>query len=190
MTTTRRDGAGTPFGLWLREHPDLDSRSKDLCAMDVDMAIHKFRYRDEKNNRHRGIDHLMLVEVKCFLKTPDFAQNDTMQVIDDLLRKATTRNGRRYPIKIRDRRPGRVNAPRSVRWLGFHTLILSGDRPDNSETILWDEKHHLTEEMLVEILDFLRDPDDPRKEFNTRRHHRRPAQEMHPDFLTRLEAAE
>jgi hypothetical protein len=180
MTVGRADGAGTPFGAWLREHPELEARSNDLSATDSDMWLHKYRLRDEADNKHLAVDHLMLVEVKCFQKDVPYSQADTLGVIDLLLRKATVKNGRRWPTKIPDRRSGRPGATRSVRWLGVHVLQLSGDRPDNSTHILWDGHCHLYEEALVEVLRFDRDPDDPRSPLNTRRHHRRPAKELHP----------
>ena len=188
MTADRRDSAGTPFGAWLREHPDLDARTNDLSATDCDMWIHKYRLRDEESKSRAAIDHLMLVEVKCFNANLPYAQSDTLNVVDLLLRHATVQNGRRRPIKIDDRRTGRAGATRQVRWLGAHVLQLSADRPDNSDAIRWDGKHALNEQTLVEILRFNRDPDHHSQPLNTRRHHRRPSRENHPVLFT--EAAE
>jgi len=182
MTASRRDGGGTPFGDWLREHPDLDARTNDLSATDSDMWIHRYRLRDEAGNRHIAVDHLMLVEVKCFQKDVPYSQADTLGIIDLLLRKATVKNGRRYPMKIPDRRAGKPGVTRSVRWLGMHVLQLSGERPDKSDVLRWDGKYFLTEDVLVRLLRFDLDPDDPRALLNTRRHHRRPAREAHPVF--------
>jgi hypothetical protein len=122
----------------------------------------------------------MLVELKCFSRGVPFAQRDTLDVIDQILRKATVKNGRRYPITINDSRPGFRGMARKARWLGVHVLVLSGDRPDCSDEIVWDSKAQIDEQTLIEILSFDRDPDFPARHLDTRRHHTKPARERHP----------
>jgi len=182
VTTGRRDDGGTPFGRWLREHPDLDARTSDLSATDSDMWVHKFRLRDERGAKV-AIDHLMLIEVKCFQAQVPFSQADTLNVIDLVLRMATIKNGHRRQVQVPDRRTGRTSVKRSVRWLGLHVLQLSGDRPDNSDEITWDGKYVISKTELVELLKFDRDPDHPKRFLNTRRHHLRPIRERHADLF-------
>src|SRR5881394_12632 len=119
MTTVRRDGNESPFDSWVREHPELDSRSESLGVTDSDKWFHKYRFRDESSIPQRGVDHLMLVEIKTFCAGVPFSQRDTLNVIDQLCRKSSVRdNGRRYSVAIYDRRPGRAGTIRFVRWLG------------------------------------------------------------------------
>lgn len=184
MTAIRRDGNETPFDSWIRNHPELDSRTESIGVTDSDKWIHKYRIRNESGRQEHGIDHLMLIEVKTHSKDVPFSQRDTLDVIDQLCRKSSVRdNGRRYSVAIRDRRAGRSGMIRSVRWLGAHVLRMSGDRPDNSQIVLWDMRD-VTEKELIEILRFDRDPDHIEKFLDTRRHHRRPFKEQHLDMFS------
>jgi len=47
---------------------------------------------------------------------------------------------------------------RKIKYMGWHLLVLSNTRPDNSEWMLWDSKHHINEGRLVKILRFELDP--------------------------------
>jgi hypothetical protein len=174
MTIIRRDGLDSPFNAWIRRQPQLDSREYQIAVTDADLWVHRYSSRNERG-RHDATDirqvqdHIMLVEVKSFHKKVSFAQRDTLDLIDAILRKATVINGKRRPIMIPDsRRPG---ASRQVRWLGKHVLELENDSPDNSTTIYWDGKGLLNEQQLIEILRFDRDPDYPSNRLDTRRHH-------------------
>jgi len=111
----------------------------------------------------------MLVEVKSFCRKVPFAQRDTLNVIDGILRKATVVNNKRRSVQIPDTRSPGTN--RYVRWLGVHILELDHDRPDNSSLIMWDHKAQLSEQRLIEILRFDYDADYPSKIMDTRRHH-------------------
>lgn len=183
MTIIRRDDDGSAFGQWLREQEALDSAEFCLSITDCDFWVHRYTPRQEKNSDVRQvIDHLMLVEVKCFNRSVPFAQSDTLQLVDQLCRRATTNaRGKRRTAKLRDLRDGRVG-PRRVRFLGVHVLQMSGDRPDNSDEIRWDAKYDLTEGALIRLLRFDSDPDSPTRPLDTRRHHRRPTRETHPLF--------
>lgn len=177
MTAVRRDGVESPFNAWVRSHPELESRGNRLSITDSDLWCHRYSMRDERhressNDVRDAVDSIMLVEVKTFLRDVPFAQRDTLTVIDALLRMASTRksDGRRMHVKISDARLGGRKV-RRVRCFGVHLLELSGDRPDNSETIMWDHRSYLHEEALIELLRFDRDPDSPMKCLDTRRHH-------------------
>ena len=180
MTTPRRDpSTHTPFGAWLQGHPELDLVEYCLSATDFDQWIHRYAPRRERySDIRQTVEDLMLVEIKCFNAAPQFAQRDTLSVVDLLLRLATTRpDGRRRYVKLRETRPER-GPWRWVRCFGVHLLQLSGDFPAASEAILWDGKWHLQEWHLIEVLRFERDPDDPRKMLSNRRHHLRPQREQ------------
>lgn len=174
MTALRRDSMDSPFNDWIRNQAQLDSVEFQISVTDSDLWVHRYSERKERGRQDatdvRKIqDHIMLIEVKSFCKKVPFAQRDTLNVIDGILRKATVVNNRRKAIKIADhRRPGES---RYVRWLGVHILELENDRPDNSHTIIWDHKVHLSEQRLIEILRFDYDPDYPSKVMDTRRHH-------------------
>ena len=116
------------------------------------------------------LEHLMIVEVKEFGASIPFAQNDTLKVIDAILRKATNRGGRRCYIKIPDDRFVGRRCFRHVRWTGTHLLQLSADSPANSDRILWDGRL-ITIQTLIGLLRFDLDPDHPTRRLDTRRHH-------------------
>jgi len=174
MTVIRRDGIhSTPFNEWIRECRELESTEFRICVTDVDLVVHRFSARNEKQRQSGSIksivDHIMMVEVKTNGRPTPFAQADTFGLLDQIMRKATVHNGRRWPIKVDDlRQPGRV---RRVRWLGFHILCLDGIRPDDGFGIRWDSHSIPSVNILVEILRMDRDPDDPSRQLDTRRHH-------------------
>lgn len=178
MTTTRRDASDeTPFGAWLRAHPELDSHVERLSATDCDMWVHRYSMRDESNRKSStdirdAVDSIMLVEVKTHAKDLPFAQRDTLTLVDGLLRKASIRtDGRRQHVEIEDTRLGK-RAKRLVRCFGVHLLVLSGSRPDETNcSMRWDNRYFPLEEQLIELLTFRRDPDAPSKMLDTRRHH-------------------
>jgi hypothetical protein len=149
MTSPRRDGEhASPFCAWIRNHPDLDSNEICFSVQDNDLWMHRFSERKESKRVTIAsvYEHLQLVEVKTFSAEMPFAQRDTFDVIDKIIRKASMRNGRRRPISVEDsRRPG---CRRSVRWLGVHVLQMSNNRPDNSERMLWDGKYEVSEKTL------------------------------------------
>ena len=180
MTVIRRDGAHqSPFYQWLRETRELDSREYQLSVTDGDAIVHRFSNRNERNGVRPLIEHMQIVEVKTFYADMPFAQKDTLQVLDLLVRKATVKRDRRYPIRIPDQRSGRVGS-RSVRWFGVHLLQMSSDRPDRSDRMIWDGKYDIDIQTLIELLRFDRDPDHPHRSMDTRRHHLRPVSELHP----------
>lgn len=171
MTILRHDAADSPFGDWIRHHPGLDSIRERLCVTDSDYWIHRYRAHTDKVGE-RAVDSIMLVEVKTHLRDIPFAQRDTLQLVNQLLRQVSVRpDGRRRYVTLKGFQPGES---RRVRCYGVHLLQLSGSRPDNSTTILWD-RLYLTEDYLVEILRFDRDPDHPMKQIEFRRHHTRPS---------------
>jgi hypothetical protein len=185
MTERRRDGQnkGT-WSEWIREHPELDSNVAKLSVQDNDYWVHCF---SERNEKHRStlkarVDHVMLLEVKAFGADQPFAQQDTLDVINQILRLSTVKNDRRRVLRIRDNRRGRVGVIRLERWFGYHILRMSGATPDRSQKLLWDEVP-ICEPYLVELLRFERDPDHPTKPLETRRHHPPPDREVRLDLF-------
>jgi hypothetical protein len=176
VTAPRRDGNESPFSAWVREHPELESKGNKLSVTDSDLWCHRFSLRDERRRTEAAdirdaLDSIMLVEVKTFMADQSYAQRDTLTVIDALMRLAcTNKNGKRKSVTIKD---GRLQnrSMRRVRCFGVHLLELSSDRPDDSDQILWDKRHFLQEEHLIELLRFERDPDSPSRSLDTRRHH-------------------
>jgi hypothetical protein len=190
MTIARRDGGGTPFSNWIRDQCELDSREFNISVQDNDFWVHRFSARKEsaRTSIKNVVEHLQLIEVKAFSAGQPFAQKDTFDVIDRLIRRVSVKNGRRYPILIDDSRS--YGRKRSVRWLGVHLLQMSGDRPDNSGRIVWDRRHEISEEVLIELLRFDRDPDSPFKFLDTRRHHLVPEKDILPKLLALMENSE
>lgn len=47
---------------------------------------------------------------------------------------------------------------RTIKYMGWHLLVLSNTRPDNSEWMLWDHKYNINEGHLVKILRFESSP--------------------------------
>lgn len=167
MTIRRRDDGDSPFGEWIRNHPGLDSIRERLCVTDSDYWIHRYRAHTDRNGA-RAVDQLMLVELKTNMRDVPFAQRDTLVLVNQLLRRASKRSdGRRGHVELKGIMPGET---RWARCFGVHLLQLSSTRPDNSDVILWDRRY-LTEELLIEILRFDRDPDFPMKPLGLRRHH-------------------
>lgn len=167
MTSPRRDGFDTPFGNWIRNHPGLDSIQERLSVSDSDYWIHRYRAHSDKVGE-RAVDSIMLVELKTHLADVPFAQRDTLHLVNQLLRRAAVGpGGRRRHVVLNGSRHGEK---RRVRCYGVHVLQLSGSRPDQSQHILWDGKY-LTEDLLVEVLKFERDPDHPMRPVDLRRHH-------------------
>jgi hypothetical protein len=189
MTAVRRDGRHQdPFLQWIRHEPRLDSREFNICVTDTDVWIHRFSNRMEKSVKGvlpAMIEHIQLIEVKSFSADMPFAQRDTFDVVDRLVRRCTSRKSgdrRRLPVRIEDSRPGCHGRSRWVRWLGVHMLQMSADRPDNSDCLIWDRRSvDLT--ALIELLRFDRDPDNPTRFLDTRRHHAKPQRNSTPPLL-------
>jgi hypothetical protein len=179
MTTPRRNPEHeTAFSRWVRRQPGLDSTEYQLSITDNDLWVHRFSRRIERLVAPVTpiIEHVQLLEIKTFGADVPFAQRDTFDVINLMLRRVSVRNGRRWPITIPDNRhPGRK---RQVRWCGIHLVQLSTDDPDTSDRIVWDGKYDIIDKQtLLELIRFERDPDYPDRLLDTRRHHVRPRRE-------------
>ena len=112
----------------------------------------------------------MILETKAFDAGQSFAQRDTFDVVDKILKSASVKNNRRRAIKIADSRRG-PGSVRFVRWLGYHILQMSDATPDKSKTMRWDSKYFVSMDDLIKLLKFELDPDHPTKKLDIRRHH-------------------
>ena len=114
FTRKRNNSGGSPFGMWLREHPDLDSRRIHLDIEDIDFI--PFLYE-------RGL--LSLLEEKIgYLNFPTVAQADTHGVIDQALRFAFA-----HPDFMASRYfSGR---PNKITYGGYHLVQFENTNPDD-----------------------------------------------------------
>jgi hypothetical protein len=151
----------SPMERWIRNHKTLDSRN-GIVRFDIDILLHRFKtVSDAKGDR--DIEFMMFIEVKTFCAELSDAQQDTLSLMNQLLRNRRPNrhsNPRRQtpggPVKAYSRLKNR-EVP--LRLLGGHLLQLSGSDPENSETILWDYKP-IDAETLVDLMKFDRDPDN------------------------------
>ena len=76
---TTHKAESTPFSLWLKEEPDLDSAARvaALSISDVDFVVHQYL----KNN-------IMLIEEKRYGGDSRTAQKDTLSVVNQMLKVA------------------------------------------------------------------------------------------------------
>ena len=182
MTVQRRDGSHeSPYLEWIRQEKHLDSRDFNITITDNDHWHHQYSTRREARGKTYPFDSLMLIEVKTFNKLLPFSQNDTLDIVNILLRRSSIINNRRKMVKIEDRRPGRTGCFRHVRCFGRHVLTLSEERPDYSSQILWDNIP-IKYDDLISLYLFEKDPDSPNRLLDTRRHHLRPQRESHPEL--------
>jgi len=174
MTAKYRDGEEPiPFSAWIRGQEQLSSHQ--FALTDADYVWHKY-----KEHGSRGVDCLMLIELKTRAGAVSHSQRDTLFLLDAILRRATSRKNMsgRFCISVPDTRKERIGQQRLVRWFGVHVVYVSNTRPDNSVVIKWDGNELDGEQHLIDILAFKLDPDNPRKPLSLRRHHRTPAREQ------------
>lgn len=168
-TKTRVFGFDVPFLEWIRDLEELDSRKAAIGVTDVDCLIHHFAYEvidapGRMKGKTRQIQALMGLEVKTRNKQPeaDFSQFDTLWKWHLTVKKEHREKGTDWII----------------RNFGWSFLRLSGTRPDNSEAIHWGrfeegcvlKWRQINIRILIELLGFIRHPDNLSKE-PFRRHH-------------------
>jgi hypothetical protein len=151
----------SPMERWIRKHPTLDSRN-GIVRFDIDILLHRYKtVRDSKGCR--DIEFMMFIEVKTFSASLTDTQQDTLGLLNQLLRNRKRnmhsdprRQVNGQPVKAYSRMKKR-EIP--LRLLGGHLLQLSGSNPQDSDQIMWDYKP-INEETLVELMLFDRDPDN------------------------------
>ena len=115
-TRRRGDNGDTPFGEWMRLHPELDSRIYGLDNENIDYT--SFLYM---------LGYLLLLEEKIgFDKFPSFAQCDTHSVIDQMCQFAAT-----HP----DFRAKRLMQGRTekITYRGYHLIQFEKTNPEDGK---------------------------------------------------------
>jgi hypothetical protein len=111
-TKRRRDNGDTPFGAWMRLHPELDSRRVQIDIENLDYA--PFLYV-------RG--YLRILEEKQgYQNFPNFAQRDTHGVIDQALRFALS-----HPEFLAERMS--PNRTKQITYGGYHLIQFERTNP-------------------------------------------------------------
>ena len=121
MTAPRRHGEDTPFGRWVREQRELESRQCSMNLCDVDMMFQKYRTDVDTGNAAgldpRDVQLCMVVEVKTFGSEPTGPQQEILFYHHQLLH-----------CKRRLKRIG--DLPRVSVWhYGVFVLRLHGTHP-------------------------------------------------------------
>lgn len=170
-------GASTeqPIDAWIRTHPELESKDKDLYICDGDKWVHRFAVR-RRGTRDRSVQYLMSIEIKTHDAAMKPSQRDTLHDVNQLIRTEPWREQRERGRFL----PGHRQNVRMVwsAWqgkkvqllcYGIHVLRLSGATPDDSERMTWDGQD-ITADDLVQLLAFRRNPDAPRRMIEDRHH--------------------
>lgn len=133
----RRITSQSEFSRWLSNNTRLDSIKHSLCAIDIDMMLHKFR----TSKQGRKFQLMMEIEVKTFGAYPSEAQRDT-----SLMRLQFLRNRMSTPTKeeafSKLGKPVKVLSVLSkeeilLRHFGIFLLRFSHAGPESSDWIEW-----------------------------------------------------
>lgn len=154
---------------WIRNNPHLDSQRHGIYIMDTDMWVHKFGSRKGVvPGWNRDVQYLMKVEVKTRGAVVKPEQQDTITLVDNLLRTKPWKEHRisgqlvpGHPQNVRNVF-SRI-AGRNIRAIchGVHILRMSGESPGASEWLLWDERP-ITAQQLEQLFRYELDPDSLR----------------------------
>ena len=137
MTRQRRIDGGTPFGLWLRKEPQIDSRHYGLSIQDVDHVVH----------RYQGLPYqpLMLLEEKQYGAESNFAQRDTLNILHQALQYA-------HGQTVRTMRGATV----PFHYAGYHLVQFERTSPDDG--LVWWNGRLIDRITLYRLLKFEIDP--------------------------------
>jgi len=160
----------------MRHERRLDSVRNGIVRFDVDLLLHK--YKQEIDGKGcRDIQCMMFIEIKTHMAKLTSAQQDTLSLLNQVLRN------RRHNIHSTARRQIRGQVQKawskifkreiSLKMYGGHLLQMDGTDPDNSTTMKWDGKL-IDRRKLIEVLTFDCDPD----RVNLRIDHRRRSQSV------------
>ena len=131
------------FARWRYEEPELDSHRFGLTVSDIDQVF----FHDDEDIKEA---YILLLEVKTRGKTEmEVHEENIYTLLDAALRLASSK-------AVSTHLWGREEQ-RRIRYMGWHLLVLSATRPDNSEWMLWDSKH-IDKDQLVRMLRFDLDP--------------------------------
>jgi len=133
------------FARWRYEEPALDSHRFGLTVSDVDQV---FFHDDAEANEA----YILLLEVKTHGKKEiELHEENIYNLLDAVFRQASSKL---LPVRLWGQ-----TEQRKIKYMGWHLLVLSHTRPDNSEWMLWDNKHYINKDQLVKILRFESAPD-------------------------------
>ena len=176
MTRERTDGIDSPFSDWLRKEKSLDSVKQNLSITDADYWIHQYRETTDSCGT-RGIESIMMIELKTNSASLPFAQRDTLKLINAGFHNAFyDQAGRVVTKKVQI-----DNKTRFVRFYGAFLLQIDTDRPDTSKTIKWHGKV-ISYQVLLNVLAFKRDP-RTLNERDDKRHHAASNAQKHGDLF-------
>jgi hypothetical protein len=170
MTAPARSANGhTPFGMWVRGRPGLESGTHGLALTDVDMIFHRFKSHVDSVGT-REVQLQMWVEVKTHKGCLTKSQHETLFDHHQCLRSDRAIK-RTSPFN---------DIARYVWHFGVFILKIQGDVPEDKKidwgvfeidgSIIWFKGG--TVKGLEEILRFERRPDNPSKKLCLRRHHK------------------
>jgi hypothetical protein len=145
-----------------------------LVTCDTDHWVHKY-----KTDRGRNFQLLMFIEVKTHGADLSTSQQDTLHIVNQLMRNRRETPTAKLPRSQVDGFTHKVfskagNMEVVLKALGGHTLQMSGSSPDSSEWMKWDGRP-ITEDELTKLLRFDLDPDRPSRPLDLRKHHTVPS---------------
>lgn len=159
----------------MRREESLDSRS-GIVRFDCDVLLHRYKTVEDKKSS-RDIQCLMFIEVKTHGAMPTDAQRDTLSLFAQVLRNRRTNKhlkGKKHGLHAANHTPltvafSRLNNRRvTLKMFGGHLLRMSGNCPESSEWMSWDDARKspegfITVEQLKQLLRFELDPDTLRE---------------------------
>ena len=143
-------------------------RPKDgLSVTDADLIFHRFmRKRDARGER--GIEDIMLVELKAHGEGVGKAQGDTLATFNAVVNNLPMPKGK--PIGVASR-PMMVSRGKKVVWHGAHLLEVPLHRND-AGPFRWDWRP-IAAQTLALVLSFENDPRRPETPLDIARRHKR-----------------
>ena len=154
------------FRYWVGEH--CATPSSGLAVGDFDLTFHKFK-NTKDNLGERRVEHIMVVEIKTGCESLGPAQRDTLSVFNGALNEMVPVNGN--PIAVHSR-PGFIRkGHKKIVWHGVHLLRVPKELASGCQ-FFWDN-HKIEADVLAEVLEFYRDPNQPDRFLDIDRRHKR-----------------
>lgn len=155
----------------MRNNDDLAS-SRGIVRFDLDVLLHKYiTTKDGKGTR--DIQSMMFIEIKTFMANPSEAQRDTLHLLNQILRnkKPNIHSTPRWQPNTAVTTAYSLANKRNIRLrlYGGHLLQLEKTSPENSDCMYWDREYPIGPQELVELMTFVRDPDNPERLLDYRR---------------------
>ena len=158
------------FSAWTGQ---FCARSCDgLTVGNFDYIFHRFKFPKDKLGQRR-IEHLMIVELKTGGEILGNPQRDTLSVANAILDAILPVDG--SPIDVKSRPGFIVNGDKKCVWHGIHLLRVPV-APTNVGPFGWDNKWVLPSNVLIDVLNFVRDPRNPFEFLDIDRRHKKSKQ--------------